>query len=177
MTTKQLGTVHPGWDTLDQIVILLCVLLWIYKSMRWINLSQVGFKNNHYAMLVLLRASCLTLENRGIQMLWGANRGKWKDWQSNSEHLWLEPPVLCHWATTAGQPWTLAFWHSGSLLVLFRKPRDGCGLQALCLPEAGRPCTALFWLTSGCIYIDVCCVFLMSWFRPARSLAAIVYSI
>jgi len=22
-------------------------------------------------------------------------------------HLWLEPPVLCHWATTAGRPPTL----------------------------------------------------------------------
>ena len=24
--------------------------------------------------------------------------------ESNPGHLWLEPPVLCHWATTAGQP-------------------------------------------------------------------------
>ena len=34
------------------------------------------------------------------------NRGKWKG-QSHRElnpgHLWLEPPVLCHWVTTAGQ--------------------------------------------------------------------------
>ena len=27
--------------------------------------------------------------------------------ESNPGHLWLEPPVLCHWATTAGQPPTL----------------------------------------------------------------------
>ena len=40
-------------------------------------------------------------------MLWG---GKWKAGsyrQSNLGHLWLEPPVLCHSATTAGQPPTL----------------------------------------------------------------------
>ena len=24
--------------------------------------------------------------------------------ESNPGHLWLEPPILCHWATTAGQP-------------------------------------------------------------------------
>ena len=24
--------------------------------------------------------------------------------ESNPGHPWLEPPVLCHWATTAGQP-------------------------------------------------------------------------
>ena len=27
--------------------------------------------------------------------------------ESNPGHLWLEPPVLCHWAMTAGQPPTL----------------------------------------------------------------------
>ena len=27
--------------------------------------------------------------------------------ESNPGHLWLEPPVLCHRATTAGQPPTL----------------------------------------------------------------------
>ena len=27
--------------------------------------------------------------------------------ESNPGHLWLEPPVRCHWATTAGQPPTL----------------------------------------------------------------------
>ena len=27
--------------------------------------------------------------------------------ESNLGHLWLEPPVLCHWATTARQPPTL----------------------------------------------------------------------
>ena len=31
-------------------------------------------------------------------MLWGENRGKWKG-RPNPGHLWLEPPVLCHWAT------------------------------------------------------------------------------
>ena len=28
-------------------------------------------------------------------------------WELNPGHIWLEPPVLCHWATTAGQPPTL----------------------------------------------------------------------
>ena len=27
--------------------------------------------------------------------------------ESNPGHLWIEPPVLCHWAMTAGQPPTL----------------------------------------------------------------------
>ena len=44
-------------------------------------------------------------------MLWGENRGKWKKAssrrESNQGHPWLEPPVLCHWATVAGQPPTL----------------------------------------------------------------------
>ena len=30
-----------------------------------------------------------------------------KTTRTNPGHLWLEPPVLCHWATTAGQPPTL----------------------------------------------------------------------
>ena len=46
-------------------------------------------------------------------MLWGENRGKWKGRQPpgvkpvNPRHLWLESPVLCHWAMTAGRPPTL----------------------------------------------------------------------
>ena len=28
-------------------------------------------------------------------------------WESNTGHRWLEPPVLYHWATTAGRPLTL----------------------------------------------------------------------
>ena len=37
-------------------------------------------------------------------MLWGEKRGKWKSRESNPGHLWLEPPVLSHWAMTAGWP-------------------------------------------------------------------------
>ena len=41
-------------------------------------------------------------------MLWGENRKKWKKagshWESNPGHLWLVPPVLCHWAMATGQP-------------------------------------------------------------------------
>ena len=36
----------------------------------------------------------------------------WKGWQppeSNPGHLWLEPPVICHWATIAGQSPTFTF--------------------------------------------------------------------
>ena len=29
----------------------------------------------------------------------------------NPGYLWLEPPVLCHWTTTAGQPPTLTILH------------------------------------------------------------------
>ena len=32
---------------------------------------------------------------------------KIKGWESNPGHLWLEPPVLCHLAMTAGHPPTL----------------------------------------------------------------------
>ena len=28
-------------------------------------------------------------------------------WESNPGYLWLEPPVLCHWAMTTSSPWTL----------------------------------------------------------------------
>ena len=40
-------------------------------------------------------------------MLWGKNRGKWKKptvTGSRTQDTWLEPPVFCHWATTARQP-------------------------------------------------------------------------
>ena len=43
-------------------------------------------------------------------MLWGKNRGKWKRPAvavSRTQDTCLDPPVLCHWATTDGQPPTL----------------------------------------------------------------------
>ena len=44
-------------------------------------------------------------------MLWDeieeSEKGRQPPRESNPGHLWLEPPVLCHWATTAGQPPTL----------------------------------------------------------------------
>ena len=49
------------------------------------------------------------LPHTGNEGLWGENRGKWKGpapavARSRTQHTWLELPVLCHWATTAGQP-------------------------------------------------------------------------
>ena len=47
-------------------------------------------------------------------MIWGENRGKWKNSsrrESNPGHLWLEPPVLCHWAMTVGQSPALKILH------------------------------------------------------------------
>ena len=67
----------------------------------------VSFKAHWQTMLfMLLRASCLTLEIKGFRCY--EVKIEWKGWQSlgvkNPGHPWLEPPVLCHWATTAGQP-------------------------------------------------------------------------
>ena len=47
------------------------------------------------------------------------NRGKWKkaSSQSNPEHLWLEPPVLCHWATATGQPPTLTMLYIAEVVL------------------------------------------------------------
>ena len=64
-------------------------------------------------------------------MLWGENRGKWKGRQPpgvklvNPGHLWLESPVLCHWAMTAGQPPTLIILYmycTGGTECLSRTP-------------------------------------------------------
>ena len=55
----------------------------------------------------LLRASCLTLEINEFRCYEAKIEESEKAGsrrESNPGHLWLEPPVLCHWATTAGQP-------------------------------------------------------------------------
>ena len=48
-----------------------------------------------------------------------------KTTRTNPGHLWLEPPVLCHWATTAGQPPTLTILYmycTGGTECLSRTP-------------------------------------------------------
>ena len=65
---------------------------------------------------------------KGIEMLWGENRGKWKrpaatgSW---TQDTWLEPPVLCHWATATGQPPALTILYmycTGGTECLSRTP-------------------------------------------------------
>ena len=56
-------------------------------------------------LIVLYTGTCRLSWN-----VMGENRGKWPavtGSRTRPGHLWLEPPVLCHWATTAGQPPTL----------------------------------------------------------------------
>ena len=51
-------------------------------------------------------ASCWKWMNLDVR---GENRGKWKGWQLpwvQPKHLWLEPPVLCHWGTTECEGWS-----------------------------------------------------------------------
>ena len=54
----------------------------------------------------MLRASCLTLEInrfRCYEVKIEESEKVGSRQESNPEHLWLEVPVLCHWATIAGQ--------------------------------------------------------------------------
>ena len=61
--------------------------------------------------------------SKWIWMLWGESRGKWKRSVAGSRrelnpgHIWLEPPVLCHWATDS---WTTTNPHN-PLYVLHRR--------------------------------------------------------
>ena len=80
-------------------------------------------------------------------MLWGANRGKWKSHrESNPGHLWLEPPVLCHWAMTARQPPTLT-----TILYVY------CTGGTECLSRAPAFFTFLYLrlITSNFIYFQL----------------------
>ena len=53
--------------------------------------------------------------------------------ESNPGHLWLEPPALCHWATTAGQPPTLYIYCTGGTECLSRTPgsHSVCAVRTL----------------------------------------------
>ena len=55
-------------------------------------------------------------------------------WESNPGHLWLEPPVLCHSAMTAGQPPALTIsymYHTGGTECLSRTPgsHSACAIR------------------------------------------------
>ena len=57
-------------------------------------------------------------------------------WESNPGHLWLEPPMLCHWATTAGQPPTftiLYIYCTGGIECLSCTPgsHSACAVRTL----------------------------------------------
>ena len=57
----------------------------------------------------LLRVSCLTLEVNEFRYYEAKIEESEKAGsrqESNPGYLWLEPPVLCHWATTAWRPLT-----------------------------------------------------------------------
>ena len=41
--------------------------------------------------------------------------------ESNPGHLWLEPPVLCYWATTAGRPPTLTTLYMCTAQVVLKQ--------------------------------------------------------
>ena len=85
---------------------------------------------------IMLRASCLTLEKK---MLWDENRESEKAGsrrESNPRHLWLEPPVLCHWATTVGWPLTftiLSIYCTGGTECLSHTPgsHSACAVRIL----------------------------------------------
>ena len=49
----------------------------------------------------------------------------------NPGHLWLEPPVLCHWAMTAGQPPTLTILFSPHSIQIHLFPAWGKMLSAI----------------------------------------------
>ena len=55
----------------------------------------------------MFRASCLTLKIKEFRCYEAKIEESEKDGslrELNPGHLWLEPPVLCHWATTTRQP-------------------------------------------------------------------------
>ena len=74
------------------------------------SLNQERTHAEWFFSLQMLKASCLTLEINEfrcyeVKIEESEKAGCCRE--SNPRHLWLEPPVLCHWATTAGWPPTL----------------------------------------------------------------------
>ena len=60
---------------------------------------------------VMFRASCLMLEIKEYEAKIEESEKASRHRESNQGHLWLEPPLLCHWATTTGQPPTLTIFY------------------------------------------------------------------
>ena len=96
-------------------------------------------------------------------MLWG---GKWKAGsyrQSNLGHLWLEPPVLCHSATTAGQPPTLTilyiyciyFQHEARCFEHLEWENHSAWVLSWWREFSGQPLMEFWWhILSGCQVCD-----------------------
>ena len=76
-----------------------------------------GFPRNHSKALLINEFRCYEVKIEESEKA-GSCR------ELNPGHLWLEPPVLCHWATTARQPQTLTIlymyfrlsWLNGQML-------------------------------------------------------------
>ena len=97
---------------LQQQVIHLAVVLHLLKWRIWFHLYC------HHAGMLVPTWPISSVSIKEFRCYEAKNRGKWKAGsrqESNSGHLWLEPPLLCHWATATRQPPTLIilymYWH------------------------------------------------------------------
>ena len=85
----------------------LATVLTCWLRVPWDSIQSIESLN---ATEILLRASCLKLEINGFRCYKAKIEESEKAGsrqESNPRHFWLEPPVLCHWATTARWPPTL----------------------------------------------------------------------
>ena len=85
------------------------------------SLHQERTHAEWFFSLQMLKASCLKLEIRCYEAKIEESEKSEKAGsrrESNPGHLWLEPPVLCHWSTTASRPPTLTilyvYWADGT---------------------------------------------------------------
>ena len=119
----------------------------------------------------LLRVSCLTLEVNEFRYYEAKIEESEKAGsrqESNPGYLWLEPPVLCHWATKAWRPLTptiLYLYCTGGTIHLPVVQIEDCG----------------GWWSSGCRGLVAEYWWLKpevsdSWWLPAFSLSSIFTS-
>ena len=81
-----------------------CLTLWDYMDTVVVSTFAL-LKGTE--LILMLRESCLTLEIdefRCYEAKIEEGEKASSCQESNPGHLWLEPPVLCYWATTTGQP-------------------------------------------------------------------------
>ena len=72
--------------------------------------------------------------------------GRTQDTSGNPGDLWLEPPVLCHWATTAGQPPALTILYMFyTILYMYLSSCHSSWQSTGCTNQVSFPVTAILF--------------------------------